>query len=203
VCRILDIFAGRPYNLPQGRTTQRDTSISRRALQATSLRFPAMLKRDSAEPILRALRRIIRKTSEHSRQVARDTGLSVPQSLCLRIIGDAKPKEEVTVVRVADAVQLAPATVSRLLDRLEEGKLIVRERRSQDRRKVCLVLTPLGRRRLKEMPPLLQVQFTARLQMLSDRKQADLLRALETIVELMEAVELDAAPVLDPKLSID
>ncbi len=158
---------------------------------------------DSTERILRALRRIIRRTSGHSRQVARETGLSVPQSLCLRIIAAAKPGEEVTVVRVAESVQLAPATISRLLDRLEEADLIIRERRSQDRRKVCLRLTPQGRRRLRKLPPLLQEQFTLRLQALSERKQGELLRALETIVELMEAVELDAAPVLDPKLAID
>lgn len=162
-----------------------------------------MPKRDTTERILRALRRIMRKTSEHSRQVARDTGLSVPQSLCLRMIGDAKPKEEVTVVRVAESVQLAPATISRLLDRLEEAKLIIRERRSQDRRKVCLRLTPAGRMKLRKLPPPLQDEFSSRLQGLSQRKQDELLRALETIVELMEAVEIDAAPVLDPKLAID
>jgi hypothetical protein len=50
---------------------------------------------------------------------------------------------------------------------------------------------------------MLQEQFTTRLQKLSHRKQLELLRALEIIVELMEAVELDAAPVLDPKLAID
>ena len=159
--------------------------------------------RDSTERILRALRRIIRKTSDHSRQLGRETGLSVPQSLCLRVIAAARPGEEVTVVRVATAIQLAPATVSRLLDRLEEAELVVRERRSQDRRKVCLRLTPQGRRRLRGLPPLLQEQFTHRLQALSQRKQDELLRALETIVELMEAVELDAAPVLDPKLALD
>ncbi len=162
-----------------------------------------MPKSDSTERILRAIRRIIRKTSEHSRQVARDTGLSIPQSLCLRIIGSGNLNDEVTVVRVADAVQLAPATVSRLLDRLEEMKLIVRERRSRDRRKVFLRLTPLGRGRLKKLPTPLQEQFTARLLRLSPRKQDDLSRALETIVELMEAVDLDAAPVLDTKLAID
>lgn len=162
-----------------------------------------MSKRESTERILRALRRIIRKTSEHSRQVSRDTGLSIPQSLCLRIIGSARSGEEITVVRVADAIQLAPATVSRLLDRLEEAKLILRERRSQDRRKVCLRLTPQGRARLRKLPPLLQQEFSDRLQELSERKQAELLRALETIVELMEAEEVDASPVLDPKLAID
>lgn len=162
-----------------------------------------MSKRDSSERILRALRRIIRKTSQHSRQVARDTGLSVPQSLCLRIIGEGGKTDEITVVGVATAMQLSPATVSRLLDRLEEAELIARERRSRDRRKVCLRLTPLGRRRLKSLPPLLQNQFVTRLQALPERKQNELLKSLETIVELMEAVELDAAPVLDPRLAID
>ena len=159
-------------------------------------------KRETTEQILIAIRRIIRKTSAHSRQVARSTGLSVPQSLCLQIIGSAPANEEVTVVRVADAVQLAPATVSRLLDRLEAEGLVVRERRSKDRRRVCLRLTPAGRRRLRKLPPMLQEQFTTRLEKLSASKQIELLRALETIVELMEALDMDAAPMLDPKLAL-
>lgn len=162
-----------------------------------------MAKPESTERILRAIRRILRKTSEHSRQVSRESGLSVPQSMCLRIIGETKPPAEMTVVRVAEAVQLSPATVSRLLDRLEADELIIRERRSQDRRKVCLRLTPQGRRQLRKLPPLLQQQFTDRLEALPPKKQAELLRSLETIVELMEAVELDASPVLDTKPAID
>ena len=162
-----------------------------------------MSPRDSTEQILRAIRRIIRKTSEHSRQVTRTTGLSVPQSLCLQFIGAARPKEEITVARVAEAVQLAPATVSRLLDRLEAAELVARERRSQDRRRVCLQLTPEGRKRLRKLPPMLQEQFTSRLEKLPKRKQIELLEALETIVKLMEAVDMDAAPVLDSKLAID
>ena len=162
-----------------------------------------MPQRDSTEQILRAIRRIIRRTAEHSRQVALTTGLSVPQSLCLQFIGAARPNEEITVARVAEAVQLAPATVSRLLDRLEQAELVARERRSQDRRRVCLKLTSKGRKRLQKLPPMLQEHFTSRLEKLPKRKQIELLHALESIVELMEAVDLDAAPMLDPKLAID
>lgn len=161
-----------------------------------------MANREASERVLRAIRRIIRKTSDHSRRLARQTGLSVPQALCLRAIGAGRPKQEVTVVAVSQAVQLAPATVSRLLDKLEQAGLILRERRSQDRRKVCLRLTPQGRRKLRTLPEPLQEQFLARLQALPKSRQADLLRALETIVDLMEAGELDAAPLLDPKLAI-
>jgi DNA-binding MarR family transcriptional regulator len=155
-------------------------------------------KTDVADDALRAIRRILRKTSEHSRQLSRQFGLTVPQVLCLRFIADAKADVEVTVAMVSQAVQLAPATVSRILDRLEDATLILRERRSQDRRKVCLSLTDLGRQQIAKLPRPLQEQFVLRLRALPDERQRQLLGALEKVVEMMEAGDLDAAPVLEP-----
>jgi len=157
-----------------------------------------MVKSDIADDALRAIRRILRRTSEHSRQLARQSGLTVPQVLCLKRIADARPDEEITVALVSQAVQLAPATVSRILDRLEDAGLVVRERRSQDRRKVCLSLTELGREQIDNLPPPLQEQFVERLRALSPPEQKNLVGALEQVVEMMEASGLDAAPVLDP-----
>lgn len=159
-----------------------------------------MTKTDLADAALRAIRRIMRKTSEHSRQLSRQSGLTMPQLLCLRFIGDAKPDGEVTVALVSQGVQLAPATVSRILDRLEDAGLIVRERRSQDRRKVCLSLTELGRQQVDKLPTPLQEQFVERLHVLPPDEQQRLLGALEKVVELMEASQLDAPPVLEPDM---
>ena len=149
-----------------------------------------------ADETLRAIRRILRKTTDHSRQLARQSGLTVPQVLCLRFIAKAQPEDEVTVAMVSQAVQLAPATVSRILDRLEDAGLVLRERRSQDRRKVCLSLTDLGRRHVETLPIPLQEQFVRRLQSLSDDEQQRLLGALQKVVEMMEATDVDAAPML-------
>jgi len=151
-----------------------------------------------ADAALRAIRRILRRTSEYSRQLARQSGLTVAQVLCLRFIADAKADDEVTVAVVSQAVQLAPATVSRILDRLEDAGLVLRERRSQDRRKVCLSLTSLGRQQIDKLPPPLQEQFVTRLRSLAFEEQRQLLGSLEKVVEMMEAKDLDAAPVLDP-----
>lgn len=153
---------------------------------------------DIADDALRAIRRILRKTSEYSRQLVRQSGLTVPQVLCLRFIAEAQPDDEVTVAMVSGAVQLAPATVSRILDRLEDAGLVLRERRSQDRRKVCLSLTESGRRQVDKLPTPLQEQFVARLKGLSPGEQRQLLGSLEKVVEMMEATGLDAAPVLEP-----
>lgn len=157
-----------------------------------------MAKIEIADDALRAIRRILRKTSEHSRQLSRQSGLTVPQVLCLRHIAEAREDEEVTVAMVSQAVQLAPATVSRILDRLEDAGLVLRERRSQDRRKVCLSLTELGRQEVEKLPPPLQQQFVERLLALPPDEQRRLLGALEKVVEMMEATGLDAAPVLEP-----
>lgn len=147
---------------------------------------------------MRALRRILRKISQHSRQLFREAGLTVPQLLCLRVIGEAEPASEVTASMVSESVQLSPPTVSRILDRLEKRQLILRERRSTDRRKVCLSLTAAGRQKVDELPTPLQEEFVARMQSLTLEEQSHLLGTLERIVEMMEATDVDAAPVLDP-----
>lgn len=150
-----------------------------------------------SDEVLRAIRRIFRRTTEYSRQLARESGLTVPQVLCLRVIAEASAGQEVTVAGIGQAVQLAPATVSRILDRLEYAGLVVRERRSQDRRKVCLSLTDVGRKQVESLPAPLQEQFVQRLLALSRPQQRQLLGALEKVVEMMDAAGLDAAPMLE------
>ncbi|QDU97695.1 MarR family winged helix-turn-helix transcriptional regulator [Lignipirellula cremea] len=156
-----------------------------------------MAHNDIADETLRAIRRILRKTSGYSRQLSRQSGLTVPQVLCLRFIAEATTETEITVAMVSQAVQLAPATVSRILDRLEDADLVIRERRSQDRRKVCLSLTELGRKQVDTLPTPLQEQFVARLRALPASEQRGLLDSLQKVVEMMEATDLDAAPLLE------
>lgn len=152
--------------------------------------------------ILRAIRRILRRTSEHSRTVGRTGGVSVPQMLCLKAIADLSHNSEVTVAQVASSVHLSAATVSRILDRLEKSGFVLRERRSTDRRKVCLSLTDLGRQRLDALPAPLHEQFLKRLEALPEVERQELLRALQKIVELMDASGLDASPVLISELDV-
>lgn len=150
---------------------------------------------ERAEGILRAVRRIVRCTTLHSKRIYRDSGLTVPQLLCLRAIASAKTVN-VTPVQIARQVQLSPATVTGILDRLERYGLILRERLKHDRRKVGLRLTDPGHERLAAQPAPLQERFLQRLERLDEAEQQRLLGALEQVVEMMEATELDASPIL-------
>lgn len=156
----------------------------------------------AAFQILRALRRIIRRTSEYSRSVARQGGVSVPQLLCLKAIADAPPGDVVTVAGIASAVRLSAPTVSRILDRMEKAGMLVRERMSADRRKVNVSLTAEGRRRLASVPVSLHEVFLERLLALGPAERTQLLEALERIVELLGAEQLDASPLLTPEVDV-
>ena len=157
---------------------------------------------DVAYEILRSIRRILRKTSQHSRQLTRQSGLSVTQLLCLKAINDAAREPEVSAAMIARRVQLSAPTVTRIVDRLELAGYVSRERRSQDRRKICLSVTELGRQRLKQLPTPLQDQFLERLHKLKPDERSTLLRSLEKIVEMMEASDIDASPVLTSELDV-
>jgi DNA-binding MarR family transcriptional regulator len=152
-----------------------------------------------ADRVLTTIRQIVRRISEHSKYLSREVGLTVPQLMCLRAIGELDDGErEITVAMVAGIVQLSPATVSRIIDRLARAGLVDRQRRSVDRRRVCLSLTPAGLDRFQTLPVPLQEKFVTRLHALSEAERQTILASLKRIAAMMDATELDAAPMLTP-----
>lgn len=149
---------------------------------------------DAARLILVAIRRIIRATDLHSKRLMRETGLTTPQLLVLTAVATLG---EVTVGRISDHVQLSQATVTSIVDRLVRAELMIRERSTRDRRVIHLRLTPTGRRTLAKAPQPLQREFLERLGALSEDEQMRLLTALQQVADMMDARDIDAAPLLD------
>jgi DNA-binding MarR family transcriptional regulator len=150
---------------------------------------------------LTSIRRIVRRVASHSRHLARETGLTVPQLLVVRAI-DELTDEDVTVAAVADAVHLSRSTVSVVVERLVKAGLVNRDRSVVDRRRVRLSLTEAGRQKLSDTPGPLQDRFLARLHALPAAEQETLLSALEQVVDMMDADDLDAAPMLVPGVEV-
>jgi len=137
--------------------------------------------------MLRAIRRMMLISSQYSRKLSRESGLTIPQLLCLRAIREvATEKSEVTAAQVAQRVGLAAATVSRILDRMERGNLIQRNRTSPDRRRLPIVLTEFGKQRLDNVAMPLQDKFVDRVAAMPPEEREGLLSALEKVVDMME-----------------
>ena len=132
--------------------------------------------------LLTSIRRIIHAVDSHSKRVERAVGLTVPQLVVLEAVRDLG---EVTSSRVSTAVSLSPATVTPILDKLEARGLVERYRSTVDRRVVHARLTEAGERALAAAP-FLDAGFTARIEALPAAEQAALVKALDTIVGLMD-----------------
>jgi len=146
--------------------------------------------------VLTAIRQIVRRVSEHSKHLSKDVGLTVPQLVCLKAIGEAGPDDPLTVAGLAKGVQLSPATVSRIVDRLVRAGLVSRERGTADRRLVWLRLTEEGDARFDSLPRPLQDEFMQRLEALPDEEREELVVALQRIADLMGASSLEVSPIL-------
>jgi len=143
--------------------------------------------------VIVALRRIIRTVDLHSRALARCHGLTGPQLLVLKIVGE---RERPTMGEIAEAVHLSQATITGVLDRLERKGFVRRTRDDPDRRKIRVVLAPAAESVLANAPPLLQESFAAGFAALQEWERVQILSSLERLVALMEAGALAAEPLL-------
>jgi len=132
--------------------------------------------------IVICLRQIMRATDLHSTQVKKACGLTLPQVMLLRSISE---QGDVSVRRLARDISLSQATVTTILDRLEERELVERVRSLSDRRIVNARLTSEGEAMLAAAPELLDERFMHRFAMLPEEERLQLMRSLQQIAALM------------------
>jgi DNA-binding MarR family transcriptional regulator len=99
--------------------------------------------------------------------------------------------------QVAKSVNLSAATVTNIVDRLESKNLVSRVRNTQDKRKVSLYLTDDGKAILLSAPQPLQEHFIEKFANLAQWEQSQMLSSIERLAEMMDANEIDAAPLLE------
>lgn len=143
--------------------------------------------------IVIALRRIIRAVDQHSRNLVSTHGLTGPQALLLIEIVREGP---LTGSELASRVSLSQATVTDVVKRLESRSLLRKQRSESDKRRIILQATDEGAALIRQSVPLLQERFQQRLTNLQDWEQMQLLASLQRIAELMNAEDIDAAPML-------
>lgn len=150
--------------------------------------------------VLISLRRIIRAIDMRSRRLMQEAGFTGPQLLVMQALAQA---EEMTAGDLAKKVNLSQGTVTSILDRLEKRSLTRRIRSDTDRRRVFVSLTDEGRTQLSQAPTLLQQRFIQRFAELKDWEQHQMLASLQRLAEMMDAQDIDAAPVLDTRHELE
>ncbi|MBA4808619.1 MarR family transcriptional regulator [Brevundimonas sp.] len=122
---------------------------------------------DLSPSLLRSVRRIAQAIDVRSREIARLTGLTLPQLLVLQSI---RALGEVSTSAISRDASMSAPTVVAVLDKLEAKGMVVRYRSTVDRRVVHARLTDEGRGALAASPGLLGEDFTSQF---NDLTQAD------------------------------
>lgn len=146
-----------------------------------------------SQDALTALRRIIRATEFGSKRLAQETGLTNSQMIVLRLLGQS----EETPGAISAQIGLTQATVTALVDKLEERGLVARRRGKDDRRQVWITPTAAGRELLADMPSNPQTLFQKAFEELADWEQAMMVATLERIATMLNAEAIHAGPVLE------
>jgi DNA-binding MarR family transcriptional regulator len=126
----------------------------------------------------RALTSVWQGVRGRVRDAAREHGLTFPQAMCLKFLGERGP---CMASDLAAELAATPGNVTGVLDRLEEQGLVVRRRDEQDRRALRLELTPKGQRLVRAF----EAEVTAALDDAFGQLKPSELRTLVGLLERM------------------
>jgi DNA-binding MarR family transcriptional regulator len=181
-----------------------DTNKLSKAKQLQSAELSAILGRLDQKGALRlmervdtsliALRRILRATEMFGKDLAKSAGLTPAQFRVLQVISE---KGWSTPKAISQRMGVSQATMTALIDKLEKKGMVTRQRSERDRRQTDVVITAKGASAIEDAPDALQQIFVRRFEALEDWEQAQLIASLERVAAMLDAHEIDAAPVLD------
>ncbi len=150
-----------------------------------------MQKHDShsdLEPVVAALRRFTSAFTVRTMEMLLRLDLTMQQARALKAIGQLGP---ISGRRLARELNVTPATVVPLCDRLEQLGYVERLRGKTDRRVCCLVLTPAGEEALGQRAAV-HARILPVLAGLSAHERECLVRVLNALAVAIEAEEIPA-----------
>lgn len=146
-------------------------------------------KHTTSEKVLVTLRQIIRAIDIQSKHLYKCYGLSGPQLIILRELSSVP---EISIGQLAKEISLSQATVTDILDRLEDKEFITKKRCSYDKRRVIVKITEQGKIAITigTKPSLLNEDFTQKFNKLDDWEQTLILSSIQRIASMMETEKL-------------
>lgn len=144
---------------------------------------------DVSRSVVRQLRMIIRALQGHSHTVERACGISAAQ---LWALWELHRSPGLKVSDLARRLSVHASTISNLLDKLEQGGLVERQRRERDQRIVRIYVTPVGAALLERAPAAPQGELNRALEAMDVDQRLALDRALGVLIAHMGPTEPQA-----------
>lgn len=157
------------------------------AAAATPAAEPAM--QSEAQLVMDALRRIVRSLRQSARAAEDRLGISAAQLFVLHEVGRGS---RLSINELAARTLTDQSSVSVVVKRLAEKRLVERHPSAEDARRTEVMLTTKGRALLRNAPEATQVELIEGLARLAPDDRAALARLLTELVAGLESASSDA-----------
>ncbi|MBN2049555.1 MAG: MarR family transcriptional regulator [Spirochaetales bacterium] len=144
---------------------------------------------DISEQVLRTIKQINRALDMHSKKLEKSFGLTGPQLMIVKEL--LQEPEGVVAGDLARRVSLSQATITTIIDRLEQKGIVKRVKSEVDKRRVYFQATEKASGCLVGNPSLIQENFIVNFNRLADWEQMLLLSSIQRIAHMIDAVDQD------------
>jgi DNA-binding MarR family transcriptional regulator len=143
----------------------------------------------AATSVMSALRRLVRYLRLADRQTEARAGVSAAQAFVLRSLAQAPAR---SLAELASRTLTDQSSVSTVVSKLVDRGLVIRKTSANDRRRAELRLTAAGQRIARSAPRSPQPRIAEAIQALSPARRAEIVRALDVLVDAIGAGQVGA-----------
>lgn len=138
-----------------------------------------------------SVRRLVRAVYLDSQKISKRYGLTEPQSAVLRNLYNNGPMSSADLSRT---LFVTPSNITGIIDRLEKKQFVERIRKQGDRRVALITLTGSGKELSRTLPDPIMKKLIAELADLESDHVQLLAMAMNQVLNLIDAEEIEGEP---------
>jgi DNA-binding MarR family transcriptional regulator len=139
--------------------------------------------------VVDAIRSIIQTVRNSGRETEQKLGISSAQ---LYVLSELRDRPALSINELADRTYTHQSSVSMIVARLVENRLVTRTASSRDGRRLSIALTPAGRALLRRSPDPVQIRLVAALRTMPRANLKQLAGGLSVLTEILGSQESQA-----------
>lgn len=136
---------------------------------------------NTVKDIVLSLRRISKLIYQDSRKMAKQFGITAPQSYVLQTLHQTG--EPLSSANLSLQLGVTPSNITGIIDRLEEKGLLKRKPKENDRRTTLIELSETGRDMSRSLPDVVEIKLITGLRDLKPTEIFGIYSGLQKIIE--------------------
>lgn len=141
----------------------------------------------SIKNIVWALRKIVSLIYHDSKKMNKTYGITGPQSLVLKFVFSAE--KFMSASEISKLINVTPANLTGIIDRLEEKKFVIRTKKEGDRRTQLIMITEAGKKFAEKLPDLIEEKLLKGLANYNSTEIFGIYSGLKQIIDVMNEEE--------------